>query len=149
MSKQHLRAFEEEDLHKHFEKYCTDKFVQRFLRNNGISTVGDLLSLDEEIELEIFLDDNSGNHKTLERSLYLYRKLKKHRNKIIAAHAPIPPPKNDDATPPQESQTISKSSDSHDNTDKSLQPTTTTENTKKETPDTDPRHGIEGFRGSA
>lgn len=80
-NQQHLKAFEEKDLHKFIERYDIEKFVRRFLRTNGINTVGDLLAL-EEIELEEFVSRES--HQVRKRTIDLYMALRKQRDKINA-----------------------------------------------------------------
>jgi len=86
--RRYLEAFEGSGLHKHYERYCIEKFVRRFLQKCGIETAGDLLALDGERELELFLVEHSASEKVQERALYLYGILRKHRDKIVAAHVP-------------------------------------------------------------
>ncbi|MFC2142194.1 helicase HerA-like domain-containing protein [Acidobacteriota bacterium] len=82
MNKKRLQGFEKSDLLKYFEKYCIDKLAQRFLRNQGIDTVEDLLALDET-EFELLLIENSASRKVHDRAVSLYKKLKESRDKII------------------------------------------------------------------
>ena len=80
MNLRHLQAFEDADLERSFERYCIEKFVQRWLRTNGVDTVGDLLALDE-IEIVEFLANAS--NKVRERVLALYTPLQKNKQKIM------------------------------------------------------------------
>ena len=80
MNQKHLVAFEATDLLKFFQKYCVEKYVQRFLRTNGINKVGDLVALNET-DFNEFL---SGEHEKLRtRCTFLYTTLRTHRSKIL------------------------------------------------------------------
>jgi len=78
--KQHHQGFLETDLHKYFHRYSVEKFVQRYLRQNGLNSVDDMLALDRTDFEEYFSEANQTIRK---RSLDLYQALRQHEKRIL------------------------------------------------------------------
>ena len=79
MNEKHRKAFEDTDLGKYFEQYCTEKFVQARLRDSGFNTVGDLLTFDR-VDVQVLLSRD--NQKVQKEGLALYDRLHQRKQKI-------------------------------------------------------------------
>ncbi|MFQ5852956.1 MAG: helicase HerA-like domain-containing protein [Candidatus Binatia bacterium] len=88
----HLKAFDESDLSKYFDKYSVEKFVRRRLRTLRFNKVKDILSFDEG-EFQIYLSQE--NQYTQRQALAFYKLIQEYRARISerkqTSSKPTPP----------------------------------------------------------